>query len=75
MKFNYSKLRGLLVEKNLTTAEFAKIIGVGTTSMSQRLTGVLDFKQTEIKKAVEALGISWEDVDDYFFSQESTENR
>lgn len=75
MSFNYSKLRGLLVEKNLTTAEFAKIIGIGTTQMSQRFTGATEFKQSEIKKAVEALNIPWDEIDDYFFSIESTEKR
>lgn len=75
MRFNYSKLRGLLVEKGLTTHQFAEIIGVGPTSISQRLTGSLEFKQSEIAKAVSALQIPWEEVNDYFFLVESTENR
>jgi transcriptional regulator with XRE-family HTH domain len=66
--FDYSKLRGKIKEVFGTQDKFAKALGIGRVSLSQRLNNILDFSQEEINKACEILGISKEDISIYFFT-------
>lgn len=68
MSFNYSKLRGKIRETFTTEAEFAKAIGIGRTSLSQRLNGKLEFSQREINESIRVLQLSEKDIPFYFFS-------
>ena len=70
MSFNYNKLRGKIKEVYGTQDKFAKALGIGRVSLSQRLNNILDFSQEEINKSCEVLGISKEDIPTYFFALE-----
>lgn len=67
MAFDYSKLRGRIVEKFDTQGAFAKAIGLSQRSLSLKLQGKLFFRQDEIERAINLLCIKKEDIDKYFF--------
>lgn len=68
MAFDYKKLRGKIKEVYNTQDEFAKALGIGRVSLSQRLNNNLNFSQEEIRKTAELLGIKSEDIPIYFFT-------
>lgn len=70
MQFDYSKLRGKIKEVCGTQDEFARKIGIGRVSLSQRLNNFLEFNQNEILKACEILNINDDKITEYFFSPE-----
>lgn len=74
MSFDYSKLSGKIKEVCKTQDEFAKRMGLGRVSISQRLNNKLDFTTTEINKACAILGISKTEIPAYFFCANSSEN-
>ena len=61
MAFDYSKLRGRIVEKFDTQGE--------QFSLSLKLQGKLFFRQDEIERAINLLCIKPENIDKYFFAQ------
>ena len=69
MAFDYSKLRGRIVEKFDTQGAFAKAIGLSQRSLSLKLQGKLFFRQDEIERAINLLCINSKDIDKYFFAQ------
>jgi hypothetical protein len=66
---DYSKLRGKIREVFGTQDAFAEAIRIGRVSLSQRLTGKLDFTQNEINSACEALGLDKGEIPLYFFTE------
>lgn len=74
MSFDYSKLSGKIKEVCKTQDEFAKRMGLGRVSISQRLNNKLDFTTSEINKACDILGITKADIPVYFFCASSSEN-
>lgn len=68
MPFDYSKLSGLIEEKFHSRALFAKEIGISERSLSLKMTGKIQWKQNEILKACNALGIADADIPIYFFT-------
>lgn len=68
MACDYSKLRGKIKEVFGTQDAFAEAIGIGRVTLSQRLTGKLDFSQNEINSACEVLGIDICEIPIYFFT-------
>lgn len=62
----YAKLRALMVEKNVTQGDLAKILGLSRTAMSGKFTGRTPFTVKEIKLLKAVLG--FESVDAYFFA-------
>lgn len=68
MAFDYSKLRGKIKEVFGTQDNFAKALGIGRVSLSQRLNNYLDFSQEEIDKAYKLLNLSKEEIPKYFFT-------
>lgn len=69
MAFDYSKLIKLIRYKFDTQDNFAKALGMGRVSLSQRLNNKLDFSQEEMLKAAELLGITKKEIPDYFFKE------
>lgn len=67
--YDYRKLRGRIREIAGTQDKFAQSIGIGRVSLSQRLTGKLEFTQGEIKKSCDVLGIDLVEIPTYFFTQ------
>ena len=68
MAFDYSKLRGRIVEKFGSQSSFAEAFGCSERTLSMKMTGKISWKQSEMIKALSLLGLSDEDVQEYFFS-------
>ena len=67
-EFDYSKLRGRIVEKFGKQEHLAKAIGIGYVSLSKRLNNHLDFSVKEILKMCTFLEITLDDIPKYFFT-------
>ena len=70
MIFNYSKLRGRTVEVWGCQESFAKAMGMSTRTLSLKMTGKVDWKQSEICKAIKLLKLEDKDIQRYFFTLE-----
>ena len=68
IRFDYSKLRGRIVEKYGTQQAFALDMGLSDVAISSKLNGHTYFMQTEIAKAIRVLEIAPGDVTSYFFT-------
>ncbi|MDD6397435.1 MAG: DUF739 family protein [Selenomonadaceae bacterium] len=68
MSFDYSKLKGRILEKCGTKADFAKLMGATEQTISLRLNNKRTWKQNDILKACQILDIAAEDVPVYFFT-------
>lgn len=75
MKYDFSKLRGKIVEVFGKQEAFAKALGLSSRSLSLKLNNERYFKPTEISKAIELLGLSLSDIPEYFFTVEVQENK
>lgn len=69
MAWDYSKLRGKIKEVCSTQDNFAKKLGVGRVSLSQRLNNQLEFTQEEIFRTCEILGFDVGEIQTYFFKE------
>ena len=69
MIFDYSKLRGRIVEKYGTQSEFAKAFGISDNSMSRKLNNKNSFSVDDIIKITHMLDIQSKDVSSYFFTE------
>lgn len=70
MCYNYSKLRGRIVEKFGTLGEFAKAMEWSERTNSLKMNGIREWKQSEIITASRLLDIKPEEIDVYFFDVE-----
>lgn len=70
MVFRYQKLRGKIKEVCGTQDCFAKKLGIGRVSLSQRLNNQLEFSQSEIQSSCRILKLSKSDIPLYFFDEE-----
>ena len=70
MSYNYSKLRGTIIEKVGTLGEFSKAMKWSERTNGLKLNGRVEWKQNEIITATRLLGIKSEDIDVYFFDVE-----
>lgn len=68
MKFDFSKLKGLIREKNLTQEEIAKEINIAYSTFNLKINGNAFFSQDEIYKISNFLKIPKENIYDYFFT-------
>lgn len=69
MAFDYSKLKGKIVEKFSTQYAFAKEFGWSERTLSLKLNGNRAWKQPDICKAIELLGLTKNDIQEYFFNE------
>lgn len=69
MAYDYSKLLGRIIEKFGTQAKFSTKLGLSERSLSLKLNGKTGFKQDEIHKACELLGLAGTDIPAYFFTR------
>lgn len=69
MAFDYSKLKGRIIEKFSSQYRFAEKIGMSERTLSLKLNGSVSWKQTEICKAVSVLELTKDDINDYFFTE------
>lgn len=68
MNYNYSKLKGRIIEKYGSQGSFAKAIGKTQTTTSFKINGKASWNQDEIIKAIEVLDLSKDDIVEYFFN-------
>jgi len=68
MAFDYTGLRKKIKEVYKKQDEFAKALGIGRVSLSQRLTNKLDFSQSEIFNGSNLLNINSDEIPIYFFT-------
>lgn len=66
--YDYSKLKGKIVEVYGTQGKFAKALGITGNSLSNKLRNENYFKQDEITKAIDLLAI--DNPTPYFFTKE-----
>ena len=70
VKYDYTRLNGIIVEKFGTRRNFAKEIGkMSETKLSLKLNNVYKFTQDEIVRAATLLEIPKDLVWDYFFTE------
>ena len=69
MQFDYTDLRKKINRSFKKESDFAKALGIGRVSLSQRLNSKLDFKQSEILLSCSLLKIPYKRIGDYFFNQ------
>ena len=67
--FDYSKLRGRIIEKFGSYGAFYNAIGWTRATASNRMTSKAFFTQPEIVMACKMLEIQPENVTEYFFNQ------
>lgn len=67
--YNYKKLIGRIVEKCGTQYEFAKRMNLSERTISLKLSGKVEFKQSEIELACRILQINKNEIVKYFFTQ------
>lgn len=68
MNYNYSKLKGRIIEKYGSQGSFAEAIGKTRTTTSFKINGKASWNQDEIIKAIELLDLSKDDIVEYFFN-------
>ena len=68
IKFDYSKLLGKIKENGFTLAEFAKKIGVSSTTFSLVLSSGAFLRQPTIIRACKVLRIEKKEIPSYFFT-------
>lgn len=68
MSFDYSKLRGRIVEKYGTLEAFASAVNLSNHTISKYINNKIPWKQTNIEAAVRALDIPPEEISAYFFT-------
>lgn len=69
MIFDYSKLKGRIVEKNTTQEKLAKANNMTKTSLNLKLNNKIAFNQEDIIGLSKSLEISKEEIGIYFFTQ------
>ncbi len=67
MVYSYGKLLGQIKEQGMTQETLALNIGLKPSTLSQKLNNKARFKQAEISKICNILGIKSEDIGAYFF--------
>lgn len=67
--FDYSKLRGRIIEKYRTQSNFAYKVGMSNRSMSLKLNNGIAFGQKDIIRWCDLLDIQINDIPEYFFNK------
>ncbi len=68
-EMDYSKLRGRIRERFGTEQAFAEAMEKTISQMSLLLNGKAVWRQVDIKKACDILGIADSDIGQYFFAE------
>lgn len=74
MSFDYSKLRGRMVEKYGSQTAFVKAFGVSENVFSQKMNHKVRFTSDDIVKIVDMLEIPSEEIGIYFFNLKVSKN-
>ncbi|MCI8750912.1 MAG: DUF739 family protein [Lachnospiraceae bacterium] len=68
MAFDYSKLRGRIIEKYGSQIKFAKAMNWSERTLSKKINGKIPWTQTDICTAINLLELSENDIQVYFFT-------
>lgn len=68
MTYGYRKLRGRIVEKFQTQANFAKAVGISKNAMSRKMSGKVRLSQEDMVQWADLLEIERETYGEYFFT-------
>ena len=68
-KFDYSKLKGRIIEKCGTQKAFAERLGITEGTLTSKMLGYTYFTQDEILRSISALDINPVDTALYFFTE------
>ena len=68
MAYCYDKLKGKIVEVFGTRKRFSDAMGISEVTITHKLQGKIQWKQSEILKACELLNIPLGDIPAYFFA-------
>ena len=68
MVFNYSKLKGKIIEKYGTQRRFAEEYGISKQMWSYKIRGHNGMAVKDIIKISEMLGITKDEIGEYFFT-------
>ena len=76
-EYDYSKLRGRIIEKLGNCKKYATILGISDTALYNKLNNKVPFNQDEILKSMskDALDINSSEVCNYFFMQKVGKNQ
>lgn len=66
--FDYSKLRGKIIEKYGSQSNFAKKMKLSERTISLKMAGKIEWRQSEIRNAVALLELEDKDICPYFFT-------
>ncbi len=69
MVFDFSRLRGRIVERYGSCERFAEAMGRSKVWLSSRLNNVVHWRGPEIREAAELLGILPEEIPSFFLTQ------
>ena len=69
MAFDYSKLRGRIVEKYKSQAAFSKAFGLSENSLCRKMTNKGRFSTDDIVRISKMLEIPAAELHEYFFTQ------
>ena len=69
--FDYSKLRGRIVEKFGTQQAFAKALGVSARTLSLKMNNRIPFGQDEIDRIITLLQDTPQNIKAYFFTKKA----
>lgn len=67
MSYDYSKLKGKIIEKYGSNSKFAIDMDWSERTLSLKLNNKVAWKQPEITKAIELLALDINDITSYFF--------
>lgn len=68
MAFNYSKLKGRIIEKYGNQTAFAKAFGTSQNSLSRKMNNRMRFTSDDVIRAAELLDIPESQIGEYFFT-------
>jgi hypothetical protein len=68
MNYDYSKLRGRIVEYFGSQTNFAKSLNLTKETLNKKLNNRVKFTQDEIRIMIDRLDIKKVEVEDYFFT-------
>lgn len=68
VEFDYKKLRARIMEKVGSNGKMAEHLGITETSFSRKMNNKVGFSSQDICEMVSVLGISTEEIGDYFFT-------
>lgn len=74
MDFDYSKLKGRIIEKFGSIQAFAKAFGASMTSISQKLNNKVRWSSDDMIKVAELLDFKPEEISSYFFVLKVSKN-